>query len=162
MKDLINLSNKLGKLLLQKGLFITTAESCTGGWVSQEITAIPGSSRWFGASFVTYSNESKQEVLGVNNKTLKAFGAVSNEVVEEMTSGALQKSKADLSIGISGIAGPTGATKDRPIGMVCISWQLKGKKVISSTELFKGDRTSVRYQTVERALEGAINLLKSL
>ena len=102
-------------------MFFTCAESCTGGLLSQSIVSVAGSSRWFGCSFVTYSNHSKSKVLGVSKDTLNSFGAVSEEVVSEMVVGALRESKANLGIAISGIAGPSGGTPARPVGTVCIA-----------------------------------------
>ena len=141
-------------------MFFTSAESCTGGLLSQSIVSVPGSSAWFGCSFITYSNISKQKILGVSKDSLKTFGAVSEEVVKEMVTGALDESHADLGIAISGIAGPGGGTDERPVGTVCVAWKLKGSETIKSTFLFEGNRNEVRYQTVITGLEGAIELLK--
>ena len=154
------LSADLGALLQKNKMFFTSAESCTGGLLSQSIVSVPGSSAWFGCSFITYSNISKQKILGVSKDTLKTFGAVSEEVVKEMVTGALDESHADLGIAISGIAGPGGGTDERPVGTVCVAWKLKGSETIKSTFLFEGNRNEVRYQTVITGLEGAIELLK--
>ena len=160
LNNLEILSADLGALLQKKKMFFTSAESCTGGLLSQSIVSVPGSSAWFGCSFITYSNISKQKILGVSKDTLKTFGAVSEEVVKEMVTGALDESHADLGIAISGIAGPGGGTDERPVGTVCVAWKLKGSETIKSTFLFEGNRNEVRYQTVITGLEGAIELLK--
>ena len=160
LNNLENLSAELGTLLQKKNMFFTSAESCTGGLLSQSIVSVPGSSGWFGCSFVTYSNISKHKILGVSKDSLKRFGAVSEEVVTEMVDGAVAESRADLGVAISGIAGPGGGSPDRPVGTVCIAWKLKDKQAIRSTFLFEGNRNEVRYKTVVKSLEEAIELIK--
>jgi len=160
LNNLENLSTELGALLQKKNMFFTSAESCTGGLLSQSIVSVPGSSGWFGCSFVTYSNISKHKILGVSKDSLKRFGAVSEEVVTEMVDGAVAESRADLGVAISGIAGPGGGSPDRPVGTVCIAWKLKDKQAIRSTFLFEGNRNEVRYKTVVKSLEEAIELIK--
>ena len=160
LENLEKLSADLGTLLQSKGMFFTAAESCTGGLLSQSIVSVPGSSTWFGSSFITYSNISKHKILGVSKDTLNSFGAVSEEVVEEMVTGALEESRANLGIAISGIAGPGGGSPGRPVGTVCIAWRLNEEQAIRETFLFQGGRNDVRYQTVVQALKGAIGLLK--
>ena len=160
LNNLENLSAELGALLQKKNMFFTSAESCTGGLLSQSIVSVPGSSGWFGCSFVTYSNISKHKILGVSKDSLKKFGAVSEEVVTEMVDGAVAESRADLGVAISGIAGPGGGSPDRPVGTVCIAWKLKDKQAVRSTFLFEGNRNEVRYATVVKSLEEAIDLIK--
>ena len=160
LNNLENLSTELGALLQKKNMFFTSAESCTGGLLSQSIVSVPGSSCWFGCSFVTYSNISKHKILGVSKDSLKRFGAVSEEVVTEMVDGAVAESRADLGVAISGIAGPGGGSPDRPVGTVCIAWKLKDKQAVRSTFLFEGNRNEVRYATVVKSLEEAIELIK--
>ena len=160
LNNLENLSTELGALLQKKNMFFTSAESCTGGLLSQSIVSVPGSSGWFGCSFVTYSNISKHKILGVSKDSLKKFGAVSEEVVTEMVDGAVAESRADLGVAISGIAGPGGGSPDRPVGTVCIAWKLKDKQAVRSTFLFEGNRNEVRYATVVKSLEEAIELIK--
>ena len=160
LNNLEILSADLGALLQKNEMYFTSAESCTGGLLSQSIVSVPGSSGWFSCSFITYSNISKHKVLGVSKDTLNMFGAVSEEVVEEMVSGALKESRANLGIAISGIAGPGGGSPERPVGTVCIAWKINENQVIKNTFLFEGTRNDVRYKTVVAALEGAINLLK--
>jgi|TARA_B100001094_G_scaffold65956_1_gene62043 nicotinamide-nucleotide amidase len=160
LNNLENLSTELGALLQKKNMFFTSAESCTGGLLSQSIVSVPGSSGWFSCSFVTYSNISKHKILGVSKDSLKRFGAVSEEVVTEMVDGAVAESRADLGVAISGIAGPGGGSPDRPVGTVCIAWKLKDKQAVRSTFLFEGNRNEVRYATVVKSLEEAIELIK--
>jgi nicotinamide-nucleotide amidase len=154
------ISEELGDILISKGLSFTSAESCTGGWIGQSVTAIPGSSKWYGAGFITYSNIAKANILDVSKATLKSKGAVSEEVVTEMVEGALIKSGADVGVAVSGIAGPGGGSKDRPIGTVCIGWKVKNLKTVSATELFSGNRNEVRYATVEYTLKRLIELVR--
>ena len=159
-KKLERISSELGELLKLKDYSFTCAESCTGGWVGHALTSIPGSSEWFGSSFVTYSYEAKTQILGVSSEDLDSFGAVSEEIVEQMVSGALDKSGADVGVAISGIAGPDGGTDTKPVGTVCFAWKINGQEVIASAEHFSGDRNEVRYFSVERALMGTIELIK--
>ena len=159
-KKLERISSELGELLKLKDFTFTCAESCTGGWVGHALTSIPGSSEWFGSSFVTYSYEAKTEILGVSSQDLDSFGAVSEEIVEQMVSGAIDKSGADVGVAISGIAGPDGGTDTKPVGTVCFAWKINGQEIITSSEHFSGDRNEVRYSSVERALMGTIELIK--
>ena len=159
-EKLERISSELGELLKLKDYSFTCAESCTGGWVGHALTSIPGSSEWFGSSFVTYSYEAKTQILGVSSEDLDNFGAVSEEIVEQMVCGALHKSGANVGVAISGIAGPAGATETKPVGTVCFAWKMDGQDVITSTEYFAGERNEIRYSSVERALMGTIELVK--
>ena len=159
-EKLERISSELGELLKLKDYSFTCAESCTGGWVGHALTSIPGSSEWFGSSFVTYSYEAKTQILGVSSEDLDSFGAVSEEIVEQMVSGALDKSGADVGVAISGIAGPDGGTDTKPVGTVCFAWKINGQEIITSADHFSGDRNEVRYSSVERALMGTIELIK--
>ena len=161
LKDLESLSSELGALLNKKNYFFTTAESCTGGWVGQSLTSVPGSSSWYSCGFITYSNIAKHKILEVSKDTLNNHGAVSQEVVEEMVIGALKKSRANLGVAISGIAGPGGGTPERPVGTVCLAWKLNDLPPLSITEVFDGSREEVRFKSVSKALEEAISLLKN-
>lgn len=152
------LAAKVGERLRAGGDLLVTAESCTGGWVAQAVTAIDGSSHWFDRGFVTYSNDAKQEVLGVKKKTLQAHGAVSEHTAREMAQGALARSKGTVALAITGIAGPGGGSLDKPVGTVCFAWAGK-RGVRSETRRFLGDRQSVRRQSVVRALEGVLETL---
>ncbi|MGX9419175.1 CinA family protein [Vibrio sp. WJH972] len=147
-----NLSENLGHLLLQNGWVLTTAESCTGGGIASEITEVAGSSQWFDRAFITYSNEAKIEMLGVNQDTLDEFGAVSENTVIEMASGALLRSNASIAVSVSGIAGPGGGSEDKPVGTVCFAWQSKWGWSRVETHYFSGDRAQVRLQAVQQAL----------
>jgi len=159
LEKLTELSQQLAKLLLQQQKLLAVAESCTGGWLAKCLTDIAGSSHWFERGFVTYSNAAKQEMLGVRPKTLLRDGAVSEAVVQEMALGALAHSQADISVAISGIAGPGGAVPGKPVGTVCFSWALKDKSYHKDTRYFEGDREAVRRQSVVRALEGLLDVL---
>ena len=158
-EELLQMAHTLGQKLHGKGWMLTTAESCTGGWLAQIITAIPGSSAWFDCGFITYSNESKQDMLGVTAETLEAHGAVSEETVQEMATGALKHSRAHISASISGIAGPGGGSREKPVGMVCNGWALSDGTVLSSTCRLSGDREEIRSRAVASALRGLIELL---
>ncbi len=147
------LAKRVAERLKAKRCKLVTAESCTGGWAAQVATSIAGSSDWFERGFVTYSNDAKQELLGVAAATLKEHGAVSEETAREMALGALARSKGSVSLAITGIAGPTGGSAAKPVGTVCFAWAAQGV-ARSETRHFKGDRESVRRQSVVRALDG--------
>jgi nicotinamide-nucleotide amidase len=149
----------VGQALLARGWMLCSAESCTGGAIAAAITDIAGSSQWFDRGFVTYSNQAKQEMLGVSADTLATFGAVSEATVREMVSGALARSAAQVAVAVSGIAGPGGGTADKPVGMVCLAWGLAGGEMRVCTEHFPGDRAAVRARTVQRALQGLLDVL---
>ena len=153
------LARRLGDAALAKGVMIATAESCTAGGIAYAITEVPGSSAWFDRGFVTYTNASKEALLGVKPETLTANGAVSLAVVEEMTQGALAHSEAQLAVAVSGIAGPGGAAVGKPVGTVCLAWQWCGEDAQSHCECFSGDRKAVREQTILFALNGLLERL---
>lgn len=138
--------NELAKLCLDKGVMVATAESCTGGMVSAAITDLAGSSQWFDAGFITYSNDAKKKMLGVKAETLDTHGAVSEPVVHEMAKGAVNNSAAQYAVSISGVAGPGGGTPDKPVGMVCFGVS-DGVKSLAITQQFEGDRVEVRQQS---------------
>ena len=152
------LAQKVGAALKERKLMLVTAESCTGGWVAMEVTAIAGSSDWFERGYVTYSNAAKREELGVAEATLKRHGAVSEETAREMASGALKHGRGQVALAITGVAGPGGGSRDKPVGTVCLAWA-RGSKISSETRRFDGDRESVRRQSVFRALQGVLELL---
>lgn len=137
-------AQRCGQQLQAANRVLATAESCTGGWLAKLVTDVPGSSSWFDRGFVTYSNASKVEMLGVSEQTLSRHGAVSEAVVEEMALGALQRSQANLSVAISGVAGPGGGTPDKPVGLVCFAWGLDDRVVRIERQKFQGDREQVR------------------
>ena len=155
------LAREVGARLQAAGALLATAESCTGGWVAQEVTAVAGSSAWFDRGFVTYSNAAKQEMLGVAAATLAQHGAVSEETAREMAQGALARSAAGVAVSITGIAGPGGAVPGKPVGTVCFGWARRGGAVASETRHFAGDREAVRRQSVAHALQGVLRALDS-
>ncbi len=153
---LYQLAERVGKALKAKGMMMASAESCTGGWIAQAVTAVPGSSEWFERGFVTYTYISKREMLGVKPETLEAHGAVSLETVHEMTVGALARSHAQVAVSVSGTAGPSGGTVQKPVGTVCFGWGANsgaGSGVQTVIMHFDGDREAVRRQAVAFALE---------
>ncbi|CAM2941617.1 nicotinamide-nucleotide amidase [Vibrio rarus] len=160
--SLDNLSHRVGQLLKKQGYLMTTAESCTGGGVAQAITEIAGSSAWFDRSFVTYSNEAKMEMLGVEAQSLLRFGAVSEEVATEMALGAVQNSRAQLAVSITGIAGPGGGSEDKPVGTVCFALAVGGGIIQVQRCLFVGDRTQVRNQSVYHSLQLIEKYMKNI
>lgn len=143
----------------ERRLNVVTAESCTGGWIAKTLTDLPGSSAWFDAGIVTYSYEAKQSLLGVNPRTLEATGAVSEQTVIEMVSGALSRFGAGLAVAVTGIAGPSGGTTDKPVGTVWIGWKRRGGYAHARLFQFAGDREAVRRQTVGAALDGMLRTL---
>ena len=160
--QLETLSQRVGECLKRRKLLLATAESCTGGWVAEAITAISGSSEWFDRGWVTYSDASKKEMLGVAEETLLRFGAVSEETARQMAAGALARSRAQVSLAITGIAGPTGGTPQKPVGTVCFAWSVPGQPTQTEVRHFAGDREQVRRQSVLRALEGLLQHLNCL
>lgn len=157
MSDAIDtLAREVGDVLRQRGWLAATAESCTGGLVAGAITGIAGSSAWFERGFVTYSNEAKQEVLGVPGAVLAAHGAVSEPTARAMAEGALAHSRADVAVAITGIAGPGGAAPGKPVGTVCFGWAVRGAGIRVATFHFAGDRAAVREASVEAALRGLL------
>ena len=138
----------------QHKLMVVTAESCTGGWIAKTLTDLPGSSAWFDAGVVTYSYGAKEALLGVNPRTLERTGAVSEETVLEMVSGALARFGAGMAVAVTGIAGPSGGTPEKPVGTVWIGWKRRGGYARAKLFHFAGDREAVRRQTVAAALAG--------
>jgi nicotinamide-nucleotide amidase len=153
------LAIRVSNRLRDERLMLVTAESCTGGMVATAITDISGSSGWFERGFVTYSNAAKEEMLGVRPQTLARHGAVSEETAREMALGALAHSRADVALAITGVAGPSGGSAEKPVGTVCFAWATKGAAARSETRRFAGDREAVRRQSVERAFHGVLELL---
>lgn len=159
--QLTELSVRVGQALHTRGWMLATAESCTGGWIGEVVTRVSGSSAWYDRGFITYSNDAKQAVLGVSAETLRRHGAVSEPTVIEMAEGALRQSGAGVSVAVSGVAGPSGGTADKPVGTVCIAWATAGGERGVKTFRFEGDREAVRRQTVVAALEGVIRAAES-
>ena len=158
--DVTRLARTLGRACKRRRVDVVTAESCTGGGVAEACTRISGSSKWFERGMVTYTNVAKEEMLGVSRKTLKACGAVSEEVAREMAAGALKHSHADISVAVTGIAGPTGGVPSKPVGTVHFAWAVRGGPIQARLFHFKGDRVAVRVQSVAFALQGLIDLLR--
>ena len=150
------LAAEVGTQLRANGQTLACAESCTGGWVAQCITAIAGSSAWFERGFVTYSNAAKQEMLGVEAATLAAHGAVSEATAAAMAAGALRHSHADWALAITGIAGPDGGTPDKPVGTVCFGWAATDGRIEVETRYFAGNREAIRKQSVVYSLQGIL------
>jgi len=158
-KNIEKLTLELSSLLLDTRSMICTAESCTGGLIAKTLTDLAGSSEWFERGFVTYSNASKVDMLGVLAETLQKFGAVSEQVVDEMVKGAIFHSKAQIAIAVSGVAGPGGGSNDKPVGTVCFGFMLWGQ-CVTETHLYEGDRRQVRESSLRHALERLIQLIK--
>ena len=155
MDDITELAAELGRRLQLLNAHVTTAESCTGGGIAEAITRIPGSSAWFEAGYVTYSNRQKTQQLNVPGELFERVGAVSREVVEAMARGAQQKSLARFAVAVSGVAGPDGGSPSKPVGTVWLAWGV-GDRGFSEQRFFPGNRDEVRRQTVRAALEGLL------
>jgi nicotinamide-nucleotide amidase len=154
-RELLRLAARVGKNLRQHGRVVTTAESCTGGWIAKALTDVPGSSQWFGEGFVTYSNDAKVRSLGVSRATLTREGAVSASVARAMAQGALRRTGAELAVAVTGIAGPDGAVPGKPVGTVWFCWvqRVAGRtRSVVERKRFRGDRDAVRRSTVRHAL----------
>jgi nicotinamide-nucleotide amidase len=157
--DILDLAARVGQALQAKGLLLATAESCTGGGVSQAITEIAGSTGWFDCGFVAYSNASKTELLDVSAALIAQMGTVSEEVAAAMAVGALANSNAHVALSTTGIAGPTGAVPGKPVGTVCFGWA-RGEHTHTERLVFAGDRQAVREQTVAHALQGLLRFIE--
>lgn len=153
--DLVGL---MADLLLKKGWLLATAESCTGGLISAACTDLAGSSNWFERGFVSYSNEAKTELLGVDAALIAAHGAVSEEVARAMAAGAIAHSRAQVAVAVTGVAGPTGGSRAKPVGTVWFGFMVDGR-LSSEVQHFDGDRAAVRLATVQHALQRLVQLL---
>lgn len=158
---LLQLSQKLGEVCQRKNIKLVTAESCTGGGLAFWITQIPGSSHWFDRGFVTYSNDAKEKILGVQASTLQQFGAVSEETANEMARGALKASLANVSIAVTGIAGPTGGSEQKPIGTVWFGVSQREDLNYMTLKKFVGDRIKIRELAIEEGFRILLNLLEN-
>jgi nicotinamide-nucleotide amidase len=154
------LVQRLGGLLQACHMQVVTAESCTGGGVAERMTSYPGSSRWFERGFVTYSNAAKQELLDVPADVLERYGAVSEETAAAMAEGALAHSHGQISVAVTGIAGPEGGSAEKPVGTVCFAWGTRTGGTRTARALFQGDRAQVREQSVLMAIQGLIDILE--
>lgn len=159
MNELEILAQELGSALLARGEWLAVAESCTGGWLAQSVTAIAGSSGWFDRGFVTYSNGAKVDMLGVPETTLERHGAVSEATARAMAQGVLAHSRADWAVAITGIAGPSGGSPEKPVGTVCFAWATKEGGCEAQTCHFIGERGAVREQSVRFALKALLERL---
>ena len=157
-EDITQLAQLLGNKLAAKGWQISCAESCTGGGIGYAITSISGSSAWFKKGFITYSNDAKQDMLGVREGTLTEHGAVSAATVEEMAAGAAKQANAEVAMAVSGIAGPDGGTPDKPVGTVWFGFFINGQRITRKQQI-KGDRQTVRIKAIEFALSHTLQLL---
>jgi len=159
MQDIVELADRVGRVLQQKNLLLATAESCTGGGVAQAITEIAGASEWFDCGFIVYSNSSKIELLDVSAALIAQHGNVSEEIAEAMAQGALANSESHVAISTTGIAGPGGGMPGKPVGTVCFGWAMRNR---THTErlVFSGDRHAVRQQTIVHALQGLMRFLE--
>jgi nicotinamide-nucleotide amidase len=158
--ELTRVAANLGERLSAKGWRIATAESCTGGGVAAAITSVAGSSHWFGYGLVTYANEAKQQLLGVSEQSLALDGAVSESVVRQMVAGILRLSGAEIGVAVTGIAGPGGGSKEKPVGGVWFAWAIKGEKTLTEYRQFSGSRQAVQQQAIIRVLQGAADCLE--
>ena len=156
--DIFTLAASVGQALQAHRLVLATAESCTGGGISQAVTEVAGSTSWFDCGFVVYSNASKTELLDVPDALIAQFGSVSEEVAAVMAQGALANSNANVALSTTGIAGPTGAVPGKPVGTVCFGWATKDA-VHTERLVFTGDRQSVREQSVRHALQGLLRFV---
>ena len=155
------LVQRLASLAIQQHLVVSTAESCTGGLIAAACTDLAGSSQWFDRGFVTYSNEAKQDLLGVTDETLSGQGAVSAATVAQMAQGALARSQATIAVSVSGIAGPGGGSSEKPVGTVWLAWASDNFGHRTRHFLFNGDRAEIRDQAVTEALRGLITCIVS-
>jgi nicotinamide-nucleotide amidase len=153
------LARQLGEACRLRGRTLALAESCTGGGVAEAITRIPGSSAWLDRGFVTYSNEAKAELLGVKADTLLDHGAVSEATAREMVLGALRWSHADTALAVTGVAGPDGGSRDKPVGLVWFAWCVRGGAARVESRQLSGDRAEIRRQAIEIALKGLMEAL---
>ena len=155
------LTRQLAALMLANDYQLATAESCTGGGIAQLMTSLPGSSQWFERGFVTYSNDSKREMLEVANDILENYGAVSEECAVAMAKGAVNQSHADFALSVTGIAGPDGGSVDKPVGTVCFGWSQRNAETLSARVVFEGDREQVRQQTIVMAIQGLLDFAQN-
>ena len=148
---------RIAGLLTARNWRMATAESCTGGWIAKCCTDVAGSSDWFERAYVAYSYRAKEQMLGVSHEDLLEYGAVSEEIAWQMAAGARQRSQAEVVVSVTGIAGPGGGMPGKPVGLVHFGWCIGDQPVVCDSEIFEGDRKSVRQQTVLYALRGIIS-----
>ena len=153
------MAERLGDALLNGRKLLVTAESCTGGGIAWLITSIPGSSQWFDRGIVAYSNAAKQELLAVSHDVLAAYGAVSEQTAAAMAQGALGNSHADISVAVTGIAGPDGGSEEKPVGTVCFGWSLRDGETKTARIVFEGDRQQIRERAILMAINGLLDMV---
>ncbi len=158
--DVNDLAVEFGHVLAAAGMSLVTAESCTGGLVAKLVTDVAGSSGWFDRGFVTYTNRAKQEMLGVSKTSIADHGAVSEEVVRQMASGALAASRAQIAIATSGVAGPSGGSSEKPVGTVWFAWAYGGNSLVTDMQMFSGNRQGIRQRAAEHAMRSVIERLQ--
>ncbi len=159
--EILDLCEQLAQALKQRGWTLASAESCTGGLIAACCTTLSGSSDWFERGFVTYSNAAKTEMLGVPAELIERHGAVSEPVARAMALGALARSRAQIGVAVTGVAGPTGGSAEKPVGTVCFGWAISGQAWAERLR-FDGDRDAVRAATVEQALRGLLERLAAI
>ena len=159
--DIARLAEEVGAALKIRRLTLATAESCTGGLIAGAVTDVAGSSAWFERGMVTYSNAAKTEMLGVPPGLLQQFGAVSEPTVRAMAAGALERSNASVAVAVTGVAGPAGGTREKPVGMVCFGWAIRDRPTEVETRHFSGDRANIRAMAVRHALTGIMKRIDS-
>ncbi len=160
MNTISELVEEAAEALLSRGWRLATAESCTGGWIAKVCTDVAGSSAWFDRGVVSYSYAAKEDQLGVIHADLEEHGAVSEEIAAQMALGLRRASGVEITLAATGIAGPGGGMPNKPVGLVCMAWSVRGGILESTSEIFEGDREAVRRQTVERALQGVLDVLR--
>lgn len=158
-QELEHVAAQVGAALVQRRWRLVTVESCTGGWLGQVVTSVAASSQWYDGGFITYSNESKQTMLGVSAFILEQYGAVSESTVRAMADNAVHRSRGDISVAISGIAGPAGGTPDKPVGTMWLAWYTRNGISRAKCVHLSGEREAVRAQAVWRGLHGILELL---
>ncbi|HCK76963.1 MAG TPA: damage-inducible protein CinA [Gammaproteobacteria bacterium] len=160
--ELMQIAVTAGEILLDRSWRLAAVESCTGGWIAQTVTSLAGCSDWFECGLVTYSNASKESLVGVPGSLISRHGAVSAEVAEAMVSGALERTGADVAVSVTGIAGPGGGSDQKPVGTVYMAWQLPGADAVSERFHFHGNRDEVRYRSVVTALSELVRLIQAM
>ncbi len=160
-QDTLTLVQSLAERMLARGAMMATAESCTGGLIAAACTELAGSSAWFDRGFVTYSNQAKTELLWVDAELITQHGAVSEPVARAMAQGALVRAKVDYGVAVTGVAGPSGGSPDKPVGTVWLAWAARDGRLLSRVCLFEGDRAHIRQQTCVEALQGLIRLAQA-
>jgi nicotinamide-nucleotide amidase len=159
--SILDVVNEVAEALVDRSWRMATAESCTGGWIAKVCTDLAGSSRWFDRGVVSYSYLAKESQLGVIHADLEEHGAVSEEIAAQMALGLRRASGVEITLSATGIAGPGGGMPNKPVGLVCMAWSVRGGVLVSDSKVFEGDREAVRRQTVKCALQGVLDVLQN-